>query len=102
MVNAGLIIAYVLIGFSALAAVVMPLIQAASNLGALKKIGLSVGGMIAIFFICYMLAGEGNLGIKDVTASTAKKVGAGIIMFYVLLAGTIGSIIYAEVKKISK
>ena len=102
MVNAGLIIAYILIALCALAAIVLPLMQAAGNPGSLKKIGISFGGMVVVFLICYLIAGNDTMGLKDVTASASKKVGAGIIMFYVLLAGAIGSIIYTEFHKLSK
>ncbi|MCP4460538.1 MAG: hypothetical protein GY816_21325 [Cytophagales bacterium] len=102
MVNAGLIIAYILIGLCALAAIVLPLMQAAGNPGSLKKIGISFGGMVVVFFICYLIAGNDTMGLKDVTASASKKVGAGLFMFYVLLVGAIGSIVYTEFHKLSK
>ena len=102
MVNAGLIISYILIGLCALTAIVMPLMQAAGNPGSLKKIGISFGGMVIVFIICYLIAGDDTLGVKDITSGSAKTVGAGIIMFYVLLAGAIGSIIYTEFHKLTK
>ena len=102
MVDAGLIFSYVLIGLCALAAIGLPLMQAAGNLGSLKKIGISVGGLLIIFLICYMIAGNDTLGLKKVTEGEAKLADAGIIMFYVLLIGAIGSIIYTEVHKFSK
>ena len=85
MIDAGLIISYVLIGLCALAAIGLPLLQAAGNPKALKKIGVSVGVLAVIFIICYLMAGDDTMGAKDVTPGAAKRVGAGIIMFYVLL-----------------
>lgn len=102
MVNLGLIISYILIGVCALTAIIMPLMQAAGNPGSLKKIGVSFGGMVVVFIICYLLAGEDTMDLKGITASASKTVGAGIIMFYVLLAGAIGSIIYTEIHKFTK
>ena len=102
MVNAGLIIAYILIGLCALTAILMPLLQAANNPGSLRKIGISFGGILVVFLICYFAAGDDTLGVKNITTGDSKKVGAGIIMFYVLLAGAIGSIIFTEFSKLSK
>lgn len=102
MVNAGLIISYVLIGLCALTAIIMPLMQAAGNPGSLKKIAISFGGILVVFIICYFIAGDDTLGVKNITVGDSKRVGAGLIMFYVLLAGAIGSIIYTEFSKISK
>ncbi len=102
MIDAGLIIAYVLIGLCALTAIVLPLIQAAGNPGSLKKIAISVGGLVVVFIICYVLAGDSTYGNKEVTAGAAKRVGAGLIMFYVLLVGAFVTILYTEITKISK
>jgi len=102
MVDAGLIISYVLIGLCALTAIVLPLMQAAGNPGSLKKIGISFGGMLVVFLICYLLAGSDTLDVKNITEGDSKMVGAGIIMFYLLLIGAIGSIVYTEVTKLSK
>ena len=57
---------------------------------------------MVVFIICYFIAGDDTLGVKNITVGDSKKVGAGLIMFYVLLAGAIGSIIYTEFSKISK
>ena len=102
MVDAGLIIAYILIGLCALTAIVLPLIQAVGNPQSLKKIGISVGALVVVFVVCYFLAGESTYGNNDVTASTSKRSGAGILMFYVLLAGAVVSIVYTEISKLSK
>lgn len=102
MIDAGLIISYVLIGLCGLTAVLLPLIQAFGNPKSLKKIGISVGGLIVVFVICYTLAGDYTYGNKEVTAGAAKRVGAGLIMFYVLLAGAVLSIVYTEIRKITK
>jgi hypothetical protein len=102
MIDAGLIISYVLIGLCAVAAIGLPLIQAVGNPKSLKKIGISVGGLVVLLFVCYALAGDDTFGNKEVTASASKWVGAGLLMFYVLLVGAIVSIIYTEISKMSK
>lgn len=103
MVDAGLIFAYILIGLCALAAIGLPLVQAMGNPSSLKKIGISVGGLVVLFVVCYLIASDSTVGTtEEVTGGTAKRVGAGIIMFYLLLAGALVSIVYTEVKKLSK
>jgi hypothetical protein len=102
MIDAGLIISYVLIGLCAAAAIVLPLIQAAGNPKSLKKIGISVGALVIAFFVCYALAGDSTMGNTKVTPGAAKMVGAGILLFYVLLIGAIVSIVYTEISKMSK
>jgi len=102
MIDAGLIIAYVLVGISILAAVGLPLVQAAGNLKSLKKAGISVGGLLVLFLVCYALSSDDTMGSKMVTAAGAKRVGAGLLSFYVLLAIALVSIVYTEISKISK
>jgi len=102
MIDAGLIIAYVLVGISILAAVGLPLLQAMGNIKSLKKAGISIGGLIVIYLICYAISSDDTMGSKMVTAAGAKRVGAGILTFYVLLFVALVSIIYTEFSKISK
>lgn len=102
MEDAGLIISYVLIGVCVLAALGLPLVQALGNPQSLKKMGISIGGLIVLFVICYFVAGDYNYGNEEITGSEAKAVGAGIIMFYVILVITIVSIVYTEISKLSK
>jgi len=102
MINAALIFAYILIGLCAAAAIILPLIQAFGNPRSLVKIGVSVGGLAVVFFICYMLAGNSTYGNDEVSSSASQRVGAGILTFYVLLFGAVLSIIYTEVSKIIK
>ena len=102
MIDAGLIISYVLIGLCAAAAIILPLIQAAGNPKSLKKIGISVGALAIAFIVCYALAGDSTMGNKEVTTGAAKLVGAGLLMFYVLLVAAIISIVYTEISKMTK
>jgi tetrahydromethanopterin S-methyltransferase subunit G len=58
--------------------------------------------MAVIFGICYAMAGDSTYGNNAVTAGASKRVGAGILTFYVLVIGAIVSIIYTEFSKIFK
>lgn len=102
MIDAGLIISYILIGLCAAAAIVLPLIQAAGNPQSLKKIGISIGLMVVLFVISYALSGDDTFGNKEVTAGASKRVGAGLIMFYIMLVAALVSIVYTEISKMSK
>lgn len=102
MIDAGLIIAYVLVGISILAAIGLPLVQAMGNLKSLKKAGISIGGLIVIFVVCYALSSGDTMGSKLVSEAGAKRVGAGLLTFYVLLFIALVSIVYTEIHKISK
>jgi hypothetical protein len=99
MVDAGLIISYVLIGLCVAAAVILPLIQALGNPQSLKMIGISVGALLVVFFICYLISDSDTMGNDAITPSTARLVGASLTMFYLLTGIALVSIVYTEVKK---
>ena len=102
MVDAGLIIAYVLIGLCAAAAIILPLIQALGNPQSLKKIGISVGALLVVFGICYGISSGDTMGNESVTEDTARMVAASLTLFYVLIGVALVSIIYTELVKIFK
>lgn len=97
MVDIGLFISYILIGVCVLAAVGMPLVKAFGDPESLKKMGMGVGALLVVFLISYFTASGESSG--EVSASTAKMVGAGLTTFYILAAGAIIGIIYTEFKK---
>lgn len=108
IVSEGLLITwcYVLLAIASLSAIIFPLITMAQNPKGAKNALIGVVGLIVVFGISYVLSGsevyndlDGNL-LAD--AATSKKSEAGLIAFYILGAGAIGSIIYAEVSKMFK
>jgi hypothetical protein len=101
MIDAGLILAYILIGLCALAAIVLPIMQSVGNPASLKKGAYGVGILIVLYVVCYFAASGDTLG-ADITESTAKRVGAGLTMFYILTIVAIGGIIYTEFSKATK
>ena len=74
MVDVGLFISYILIGVCVLAAVGMPLVKAFGDPESLKKMGIGVGALVAIFIISFLVSDGSNSG--DASETTAKMVGA--------------------------
>ncbi len=101
MIDAGLIFAYILIAACAGAAIILPIIQSLSDPKSLIKAGIGVGVLVVLFVVCFILAGGDTFG-ADVSSATSKRVGAGLIMFYILALGAIGGIIYTEIVKATK
>ncbi|MHA7942213.1 hypothetical protein ACJOV8_003980 [Formosa sp. 3Alg 14/1] len=75
--------------------------------GDIKKTLFSVGAFVAILFIAYAMSSGTDLDLTpfidkgmDVSESTSKYVGAGLYAFYILGAVAIGSMVYANIKKL--
>ena len=108
VITEGLIITwcYILLGIAALVAIVFPIITMAQNPANAKNALIGVVGLIVVFAIGYGLSTgeefidyEGKLLADE---SSSKMSEAGLIAFYILGAGAIGSIVYAEVSKMLK
>lgn len=108
VVSEGLLITwcYVLLGIAALAAIIFPLITMAQSPANAKNALIGVVGLVVVFAIGYALAGGEEYldydGVMLANSSESKMSEAGLIAFYVLGAGAIGSIVYAEVSKMLK
>lgn len=81
-----------------------------SSPAVLKKSLISVGLLLAVFVIAYVVAGEGTINpmngdpymlddSKELTASSSKLIGASIYAFYFLAIAAVGSIIWSGVSK---
>lgn len=108
VVSEGLLITwcYILLAIAAVTAIVFPIITMVQNPKGAKNALIGVGALVIIALLCYMLSSgvdtfdhEGNL---LATASESKMSQAGLIAFYILGAGAIGSIIFAEISKMLK
>jgi hypothetical protein len=96
---------YILFGISAVAAIVFPIITMAKNPAGAKSALLGVVALIIVFVIAYALAGDEMLPkykgfIEGPEAS--KRVGAGLIAFYILAVGAIVATVYSGVSKLFK
>ena len=80
----------------------------ASRPGAFKKVVIPSAIFIAIVVVSYLFAKEENQKFiepflekgQDVTLATTKKVGAGLIAFYILVVMAIGSMVWSGIKKL--
>jgi len=102
LINIGIILTYLMVGFAALAAIGFGIKQMMRKTDNAKKTLYSIGGLLAILLFSYFMASDEVLGSYEkyeITASTAKKVGMGLTAFYLLAIGAIGAVLYAELSK---
>lgn len=97
---------YVLLAIAAVTAVVFPVITMAQNPKGAKNALIGVVGLVVVVGISYALAGSEEYftldGVMLADESTSKQSGAGLIAFYIMGAGAIGAVIFAEVSKMLK
>ena len=108
IVSEGLLITwcYILLAIAAVTAIVFPIITMAQNPKGAKNALIGVGALIFICVIGYFMSGSevyiDHDGVLLADAATSQKSEAGLIAFYILGAGAIGSIIFPEVSKMLK
>ena len=103
LINIGIILTYVMVAFAALAAIGFGIKQMMQKTDNAKKTLYSIGGLLAIILLSYLMASDEVLDSYkkyEITASTAKQVGMGLITCYILAIGAIGAIAYAELSKV--
>ena len=100
MVDVGLFLAYILTALCILLAVVLPLIKAFGDPDSLKKLGIGVGALLAVFLIAYFTSSSEAEG--DLSPQGVKFVGAGLVTFYILALLAVLGIVYTEIKKAIK
>lgn len=107
LVNAGLILTYIMIGVAALVALVYPILFLAKNPSKGKIALIGIGSLVLVCIISYVFASGEILTFPGsekfgMTEASTKRVGMGLITFYILSAGAILSVLYAEVGKFLK
>ena len=103
LINIGIILTYVMIAFAALTAIGFGVKKMIQNTNNAKKTLYTAGGLVVAFIIAYVLASDEVLNSYnkyEITASSSKQVGMGLITFYFLLFGAIAAILYAELSKV--
>ena len=103
LINIGIILTYVMVAFAALTAVGFGVKKMIQNTNNAKKTMYTVGGLVVALIIAYLLASDEVLSSYEkyeITASSSKQVGVGLITFYFLLFGAIAAILYAELSKV--
>ena len=99
LINIGIILTYLMVGFAALTAIGFGIKQMMQKTNNAKKTLYTIGGLVAVLIFSYLIASDEVLVTYEkyeITASTAKKVGMGLNTFYILAIGAIGAILYVE------
>lgn len=102
LINLGIILTYLMVGLAALAAIGFGVKKMIANTENAKKTLYTIGGLIAVLLFSYLIASDEVLASFEkynITESTSKKVGMGLIAFYLLIFGAIASVLYAELSK---
>ena len=97
-----LYVTYLLVGVAVLAAVVLPLMNAAGNPKALLRSGMGIVGLVVLFFVGYALSSGDLLQTsmdRGVTSSGQKMIGGLIILTYILTVMAVLGIVFAGVIK---
>lgn len=63
------------------------------------KIIWIISGAIILYVVSYLLASSETCP-PEITATTCKQVGSGLILFYLLICTAIGAIVYTELSKV--
>ncbi len=100
-----LYLGYTLVIISAVAAILLPLINSLGDPKGLLKSGLGVLAIVVIYFIAYAFSGAEvtqAYADKGVGPELSKAVGGFLIMAYILLGVSVLGILFTELNKIFK
>ena len=101
-IDFGLWLTFALIVFGVASALFFSILNLFSNPKQAKGVVFSFVGMGLVVLIAFLIADGSVMGNTDVSAGTAKKVGAGLITLYLLMLGAVGTIIGSEITKLFK
>jgi hypothetical protein len=103
LISPGLILCYVFFLIAVVASIGMPVIYAFKHPAGLMKALIGVVGLVVLFGVAYFLSGS-EVSPKAVSmgvdASSSRMIGAGMIMFYIILTGSAILAIYSLIKDI--
>ena len=105
MLDIGLYVLYGLLAIAVAAAIIFPLVNSLQNPKGLIRSAIGVVIILVLFGVGYALSddtlsrGAVSAGL---TESSVKLIGAGLIMFYIVLVGAILALIYSEISKVLK
>ncbi len=104
-IDISLYVGYGLIFLAIISAVTFPLVQGLRNPKGLVKSLMGVGALVVLFILGYALSSSTVTTVwaaKGITEGVSKLVGAGLIMFYIVLVIAILGLIYSEISKAIK
>jgi len=104
-IDIGLYISFILLAVATGSSVIMPLLHAIKHPAGMVKSLFGIGGLVVLFVLAYSLSGSDltpkaiALGVDE---SGSKLIGAGMILFYLVLLISIFGVIYSEISKALK
>lgn len=105
MLDFGLYTFYALLVIAVVVAIVFPIITSLSNPRSLVGAGVGILAFVILFAISYAVA-DSNISNAAISAgldgSTVKLIGAGLLMFYIVLVLSVLALIYSEISKALK
>jgi hypothetical protein len=105
MLDVGLYLTYTLVAVAVISAIGFAVINSVRTPGALMKTLIAIGVLVVLFGLAYALSSDtvsmegAALGI---TSTKSKLIGAGLILLYITLGGSILALIYSEISKTIK
>jgi hypothetical protein len=104
-IDFGLYAVYLLLAVAVIIAIALPVVNLFSNPKGLIRVGILVVVIVALFFIGYSMSSPAvtpkyiSLGVDEVSV---KRIGAGLVMLYIFLFGSLLAMVYSEVSKLFK
>jgi len=105
MIDLGFYIFYALLIIAIVLTVAFPIIHTLREPSTILRTAIGVGVVVVLFVVSYALS-DSEVNLKaaalGVTPTSSRLIGAGLIMFYVTLVGSVLALIYSEVSKALK
>ena len=105
LINIGLYLTYILFAVAAITAIVFPIFQTFGDLKKAKGGLIGIGILLAVLLIAFLVSpAETGLFYEkhDISPTASRVIGAGLVATYIVFAGVVISILYAEVAKLFK
>ena len=105
ILDIGLYAIYLLLTGAVIVSIVLPLVNLIKDPRSLVKTGIVAAVFILIFFGAYAMSDSAvtpkhiSLGVHE---GASKLIGAGLVLLYVFLFGSILGIVYSEINKLIK
>ncbi len=101
----GLVFCYIIFAVAILSALGLALFNTLKNPSSLVKSGIGIGALLVVLIIGYALSDSTRSTIavaQNVSESSSRWIGAGLIMFYLALFVAAAGLIYSEISKALK
>lgn len=105
MLDFGLYFFYFLCVLAIAGTVGFAILHAINTPGALLRSAIAIGALLALFGVAYALSSSDVIASHralGITGGTSKIVGAGLIMFYIVIVLAFISLLYSEISKAFK